>query len=233
MTAIKFEPEAVLKLIDTSRISTPCQSSSGLPHRKPPLSSGSAADGISPLNGCPSFSTSKPLLDDGCPDLLSLDSDEEDCLSLSSCSSASSFSRGGPDRRVSFAAPLVTEVHFRARTPEADKPLLFYSEKETTRFRQLYRQERKSVEVSEEEGDVQIVTEDPFYAEAGGVPFASTVEPSCDRRRISRVVVEHNDSFETFYDFNDLANTLHKGGAASNDAFFDNDSFWSGSITWY
>lgn len=229
MTAIKFEPEAVLNLFVTSRITPPCESSPGVP-RKPPLSSVSAAESTSsPLNGCvPEFSSSKPLLDDGCPDLLSLDSDEEDCLSLSSCSSASSFSRGGHDRRVSFAAPLVTEVRFRARTPEADKPLLFYSEKETTRFRQLYRQERKYSESPEEGEDVQIVSQ----AFNEGASLASTVEPPVDRRRISRVVVEHNDSYETFYDLNDL-NPLDKGGAAANDVFFDNDSFWSGSITWY
>lgn len=150
-------------------------------------------------------------------------------MSLSSCSSASSFSRGGHDRRVSFAAPLVTEVRFRARTPEADKPLLFYSEKETTRFRQLYRQERKYSESPEEGEDVQIVSQ----AFNEGASLASTVEPPVDRRRISRVVVEHNDSYETFYDLNDL-NPLDKGGAAAaNDVFFDNDSFWSGSITWY
>jgi hypothetical protein len=232
MTIKLFEHEAVLSLFDTSRISTPCESSSGLP-RKPPLLGGSAAQGCNSLNGRPPFSTSTPSLDESCPDLLSLDSDEEDCFSLSSCSSASSFSRGGHERRVSFAAPLVTEVRFRARTPEADKPLLFYSEKETTRFRQLYRQERKSSEASGEESDVQTVTQDPsFYVEAEGGTLASTVEPPVDRRRISRVVVEHNDSFETFYDLNDL-NPLHKGEAAGNDVFFDNDSFWSGSITWY
>jgi hypothetical protein len=231
MTAIKLEPEATLNLIDTSTISPPCGMSYGLP-RKPPLSSGL---GSTPLNGCPTFSTSKPSLEDGCPDLLPLDSDEEDCLSLSSCSSASTFSRGGHERRVSFAAPLVTEVRFRARTPEADKPLLFYSEKETTKFRQLYRQERKAMDPYEEEDDVQIVSQDPFYVEAeGDALLASTVEPPSERRRISRVVVEHNDSFETFYDFDDVANPPQDGGASvGNDVFFDNDSFWSGSITWY
>lgn len=224
---IQVEPMAVLNLFGASRISSPCESSP-----KSPLSSSSVAETLSnSLNGFRSFSTSKPLLDDGCPDLLSLDSDEEDCLSLSSCSSASSFSRGGHERRVSFAAPLVTEVRFRARTPEADKPLLFYSEKETTRFRLLYRQERKSLEYPDEEGDVQIVNQASIY-EDEGASLASTVEPTVDRRRISRVVVEHNDSFKTFYDHDDLS-SLHAGGTTGNDVFFDNDSFWSGSITWY
>eukprot|EP00956_Cyclotella_meneghiniana_P018233 scaffold30235_cov67-Cyclotella_meneghiniana.AAC.1 len=225
MTATKFEPAAVLSFVQSSRISPPCESSSGCPSRRPPLLSSSPAD---TLNGCSTFSTSKPLPpDDGCPDLLSLDSDEEDCLSLSSASTASSFSHsGGHERRVSFASQLVTEVRFRARTPEADKPLLFYSEKETTRFRQVYRQERKLNEASDEGGDHDVHKP---------VTFASTVEPSCERRRISRVVVEHNDNLETFYDFNDLVNPPHQGAgsAGKDDVFFDNDSFWSGSITWY
>ena len=42
--------------------------------------------------------------------------------------------------------------------------------------------------------------------------------------RISRVVVLHENKLETFVDENKQTNV--------ND-FFDNDSFWSGSITWY
>ena len=87
----------------------------------------------------------------------------------------------------------------------------------------------------EEEGDVLNVSQDPFYVEAeDDALLASTVEPPSERRRISRVVVEHNDSFETFYNFDDVANPLQNCGASvGNDVFFDNDSFWSGSITWY
>jgi len=56
--------------------------------------------------------------------------------------------------------------------------------------------------------------------------------------RISRVVVMHKDSLEAFvdneigHDYNvdvDLSIDLK----AANKDFFDNDSFWSGSITWY
>jgi hypothetical protein len=237
MTAIKFEPEAILRFLDTARLSSSCDSGNNEP-RKPPLSSGLAVESARSLNGprpCPTPESLPPPFressDDGCPDLLSLDSDEEDCLSLSSCSSASSYSREGRERRVSFATPLVTEINYRARTPEADKPLLYYSEKETTRFRQLYRQERRLVELSEEGNDVQIVNPEGHIEGAEGEP-SCTVD-LCGRRRISRVVVEHNDNFETFYDFNDLTNPLLKGGASPNDVFFDNDSFWSGSITWY
>ena len=55
------------------------------------------------------------------------------------------------------------------------------------------------------------------------------------RRRISRVVVEHEDSSSTFYDLDDYTSYSlpQDGGASPDDVFFDNDSFWSGSITWY
>jgi hypothetical protein len=48
--------------------------------------------------------------------------------------------------------------------------------------------------------------------------------PGSQAYRISRVVVLHNDKLETFVDQEKEKNV--------ND-FFDNDSFWSGSITWY
>jgi hypothetical protein len=231
MTAIKFEPEAILRFLDTARLSTTCRSGNSFPRKPPFTSEAESICSSGPLSSSTSLPPSfRESSDDGCPDLLSLDSDEEDCMSLSSCSTASTSSQGGHERRVSFATPLVTEVNFRARTPESDKPLLFYSEKETTRFRQLYRQERRSIElIEEEEDDLQIVTEDFTYEEAEGEP-SCTVMPGL--RRISRVVVEHNDNLETFYDFKDLLN-LHKGETPGNDVFFDNDSFWSGSITWY
>ena len=56
------------------------------------------------------------------------------------------------------------------------------------------------------------------------------------RHRISRVVVMHQDSLETFVD-KDLAISTSKVAddtcKAASDDFFDNDNFWSGSITWY
>eukprot|EP01083_Nonionella_stella_P246852 856554_1 len=72
--------------------------------------------------------------DDFCPnlELESLDSDE-DCISLSSFGSSSSYGGRSDERRVSFAAPLVTEVKTRPRTQESDKRLLFYTQSETDR----------------------------------------------------------------------------------------------------
>lgn len=82
--------------------------------------------------------------------------------------------------------------------------------------------------------------------------------PTAHRHRISRVVVLHNDQLETF--FNDCHHNNHNSqesdsssqptpalspsflnqspstsadNASSSTSFFDNDSFWSGSITWY
>mmetsp|Transcript_2668 Transcript_2668/g.6997 ORF Transcript_2668/g.6997 Transcript_2668/m.6997 type:complete len:96 (+) Transcript_2668:872-1159(+) len=62
------------------------------------------------------------------------------------------------------------------------------------------------------------------------------------RHRISRVVVKHHDMLETFYD--DKQNqpkatptpspfSFPSAEAGKEGNFFDNDSFWSGSITWY
>lgn len=49
------------------------------------------------------------------------------------------------------------------------------------------------------------------------------------RHSISRVVVVHNDKLETFF----TPPEVPVGSDQGCDAFFDNDSFWSGSITWY
>ena len=63
--------------------------------------------------------------------------------------------------------------------------------------------------------------------------LSSLVANSCSqpaaRHSISRVVVLHENKLETFF-------TPPKQAPVQNedaDVFFDNDSFWSGSITWY
>ena len=55
--------------------------------------------------------------------------------------------------------------------------------------------------------------------------------------RISRFVVLHNDKLETFVD-NDIGSKSCGEDKSvleqqADDFSFDNDSFWSGSITWY
>ena len=143
---IKIEQEAILRVLNTARSSLPYHPNHDDP-RKPPSTGGSGETTHEPpslplcrvgdVSVVPSVlkpTGEKPSNHDFCPDLLSLDSDEEDCISLSSCSSASSCGGRGHERRVAFATPLVTEVKTRPRTAEEEKGLLFYSEKETSRY---------------------------------------------------------------------------------------------------
>ncbi|KAL7524944.1 hypothetical protein ACHAWF_001143 [Thalassiosira exigua] len=215
---MKIEPEAILFVLDTARSSLPCRHRSH-PPLKPPSAArlGSTAGDLPlPLSVPLVGATHDPADEDDCPGLRPLDSDE---ISLSTCESLSSCSARIPRRRVSFAAPLVTAVKTRPRTKDSDKELLFYTRLETDRdspsFRQVYREEKQSLPLNVED------------------PGISDPSPSDFRRRISRVVVEHNDSHETFYDFNGSSTSLHERGGGMNDIFFDSDSFWSGSITWY
>ena len=126
---IKIEQEAVLRVLDSARSQPSCYPQHPL---KPPSGILRPDDASSSLPAPYGSVGLKVAEDDFCPDLQSLDSDD-DCISLSSCSSASSFSEGTTERRVSFAAPLVTEVKTRPRTKECDKKLLFYTQSETDR----------------------------------------------------------------------------------------------------
>ena len=86
------------------------------------------------------------------------------------------------------------------------------------RFRQEYRLERKLL--SE-------LSVDPESIHLDDKDLAALVSPTGSQAyRISRVVVLHDNKLETFVD-------EHKAAEANVDDFFDNDSFWSGSITWY
>jgi len=83
------------------------------------------------------------------------------------------------------------------------------------RFRQEYRLERKLL--AELDMDAS-----SHHEELSGL-FESSRDPTECRHHISRVVVLHNDKIETFSPSEDQ----------DVNNFFDNDSFWSGSITWY
>lgn len=205
---IKLEQEAILRAFDTTtRSPLSCHPQHPL---KPPL------NGVfrSSYGESPSlYYSDTHETGNLCPDLVSLDSDE-DCISLSSSDSRSSF--GGESitgRRVSFASKLVTDVKTRPFTKACDKRQLFYTSDETARFRQIYREERLSISNNH---DVQ------------NVHTSDSSSPG--RRRISRVVVDHKDG-QTFYD--DLPSYSPQDDGASLDVFFDNDKFWEGSITWY
>jgi len=140
--------------------------------------------------------------------------------------SSSSFS-DVDEQRVTFADPLVTEVWTRPWTPAEDREKLFYSIEETQRFRQEYRLERKLCADYDVGADrLPVENEQPLKL----LSFSSSNKGS--RHCISRVVVLHNDKFETFFHPDAIGVSPPKDAPASDD-FFDNDSFWSGSITWY
>jgi hypothetical protein len=92
------------------------------------------------------------------------------------------------------------------------------------RFRQEYRLERKLLnELAADPESVSIGNQD--------LDEHVATQASAVRHRISRVVILHNDKLETF--FNPDHSPVQKKVEPSGDDFFDNDSFWSGSITWY
>lgn len=128
----KIKPEAIIRALDTPRSSLSCHS---CPPWNPPLPADglfSPSDAVSPSPVPYVGAVPKTKEEDYCPELLPLDSDE-DCISLGSCGSASFCGRRSADRRVSFAATLVTEVRTRPRTRDCYKKLLFYTHAETDR----------------------------------------------------------------------------------------------------
>jgi len=147
--------------------------------------------------------------------------DEDDSLSLCSSSVSASFddcSEVTSSRRVRFLEPLVSEVRYRPRTLQEDCSRLFYTSDETKQFRREYHQEKS------QEACLPVEQEQP--------------SKSYD---ISRVVVMANNS-TIQYENNpwnsrsSLESSCLSGirdGKSEEEIFFDNDSFWTGSITWY
>jgi len=85
------------------------------------------------------------------------------------------------------------------------------------RFRQEYRLERKLLNE---------LSVDPETFSLDDKDLAALMSRTAQQAyRISRVVVLHDNKLETFVD--------ESKADANVDGFFDNDSFWSGSITWY
>jgi len=170
----------------------------------------------------------KPLMGEDCyvKSLRGSTFDDESLCTLST-DSLSDDSTASIERRVTFASTLVTDEWTRPWTPREEVANLFYSSEETSSFRQEYRLERKVLnELS--------LDADSFPVENEGLSNflarTSNCQPS-SRHCISRVVVLHNDKLETFCSPNDfLEETKEPKGV---DDFFDNDSFWSGSLTWY
>ena len=133
MNMIIIEQDAMLRVLNTASSLLPCHPRDAVPWISPSV--GGLVEANAALSKTSSLDTNKRSESDFCPDLLSLESDE-DCISLSSCSTAASSSctGSGGERRVSFAAPLVTDVKTRPRTKDCDKRSLFYTSQETDRW---------------------------------------------------------------------------------------------------
>lgn len=134
---IKIEQTALTRIVDTARSPHPRHHHHLIHHPLKPLSTGALRRrDLAPPTPHPHDVAgqycSTETDDDVCPYLLSLDSDE-DCKSLSSDGSSSSCSESSIERRVSFAATLVTEVNTRPYTEDSEKGLLFYTQSETDR----------------------------------------------------------------------------------------------------
>lgn len=116
----------------------------------------------------------------------------------------------GPTLFSFFIVSLITDLTF---------PFSFL------RFRQEYRFERKVL------SDLSIDVDNHCLDSEELSNLVSTTAKcqSPSRHQISRVVVMHNDKLETFVNPSALSESKE---SVSGD-FFDNDSFWSGSLTWY
>jgi hypothetical protein len=115
-------------------------------------------------------------------------------------------------------------------------------------FRQEYRLERKVLNELSIDPETFPVDEE----ELSNLVAAATTTPSTSRsnsfsqgssrHRISRVVVLHNDKLETFFNpqqeetsilAEESPSSPAPGNSGASSDFFDHDSFWSGSLTWY
>ena len=137
-----------------------------------------------------------------------------------------SFDSSSKSKRVSFCNTLVTNVKYRPVTKHSDKSLLYYTTAETDRFRQMYREERYRCSIKHiQNGGLSL---EEGEEEEGEEELSSPIYQS--RRRISRIVVNPKKSSKggSFYD--DFPSYILENDENDN---FDNDSFWSGSITWY
>lgn len=174
--------------------------------------------------------------DDSIPEL---DDTDDECSTISSFSSVVR-SRSPARATVTFASTLVTEVRTRPRTRPEDVSALFYSCEETQRFRQQYRQERRGTQEDDTTTSPSVAStaETVTLFDDDCMTNKQDETVSTGGHRISRVVVMHEDTLETFID-KDLAAiqppfSLGGGDVTTADnVFFDNDRFWSGQITWY
>jgi hypothetical protein len=144
---------------------------------------------------------------------------DDECCSLASTSysSSSSFFSEDETRRVTFSEDnevhLVERIYLQENLNEH-----FYSHEDTQTFRRESRLERKllaevGANESSHEGELQDL-------------FQNNNDLSNNKHEISRVIILHNDKLKTFCD-------PRKQYRENTNDFFDNDSFWSGSMTWH
>ena len=99
----------------------------------------------------------------------------------------------------------------------------------SNRFRQEYRLEKKVLnELSIDPETFPVDNE-----ELSNLIATTTTSQPNSRHYISRVVVLHNDKLETFFNPNEKEKPFEEELPVGEADFFDNDSFWSGSLTWY
>ncbi len=104
-------------------------------------------------------------------------------------------------------------------------------------FRQEYRLEKKLLSELSIDPETFPVDEEDL----SNLVAATACTNGAGRHRISRVCVVYNDKLETFCNPSDSTRALspsfgNQSGESGDDIpadFFDNDSFWSGSLTWY
>lgn len=133
---------------------------------------------------------------------------------------------------VSFAPRLVTDVRTRERTAPEDVPKLFYSGLETQEFRRQYHLEKRLLrELS--------IDPETFPVTGGDEELSNLVAEAASRNRrthnrhcISRVVISHNNTLESFFG-STASDDDSRDDDDGCDCDFDSDSFWSGSLTWY
>jgi len=161
-----------------------------------------------------------------------LDEDDDVPSICESSLSSSSSDSSTYSRRVHFSEHLVTEVRFRPRTKAEERARLHYSFDDIQRFRQEYRMERGHHRNNSSGRRGKLLSDEDMSAIFGDLQSSS--RKKVNRYDISRVVVLHNNVLETYMDHSMLTcNTKTLSKTQERDFFFDNESFWSGSITFY
>jgi len=158
-------------------------------------------------------------------------------------------------RRVKFSHESKNEIYIVERMyPRESLSEHFYSYEDTQRFRQEYRLEKKILaelgadESNHYEGDLQDLHNNNTTSTKNNREKTICGSNNSSKHKISRVVVFHNDKIETFcccdqsrpqeqqeevhYQEQQYILSSQKTEKSTDD-IFDNDSFWSGSMTYY